>query len=291
MIKSKYELIKYNFQRIKHHFKMSYALADDETKFWSAYPRQVGPSELYELKSHLIIDGDTYIETIIAGIPDAHLRGYPKGLNRHIMNELTDLNTKGCRVSISFSLVPVPVSEAADMLHEVVLQNLQNQITAKKQESIHGVETVPLDMVFDYEDHRENYKKFHDRKHNVFHSTLIIVLAAKNIDNLRTTKSLVMQNSKANLFLQNHRNGGKKRRSCWRSRSLDGNHTPLWKCFLRLQLYLRHFVHQTLRWMQKDNSMEWMQKQIRRLFSMNASFQASINFSSGLPDQERHLLC
>ncbi len=180
---------------------MSYKLADDEMKFWEAYPRQIGPSSIEELKSHLIIDNETYVETIVAGIPDANLRGYPKGLNRHIMNELTDLNTKGCRVSISFSLVPIPVAEASQMLQEVVIQNLQNQITAKKSQRIEGVETVPLELIFDYDDHRENFKKFHDRKHNVFHSTLIIVLAAKSIDNLRTTKSLVMQKLRGKLIL------------------------------------------------------------------------------------------
>lgn len=92
--KSKYEMLKYNIQKLRHHFKMSYQLADDETKFWQAYPRMIGPAEIYELKSHLIVDNDTFIETIIVGIPDANLRGYPKGLNRHIMDELTDLNTK-----------------------------------------------------------------------------------------------------------------------------------------------------------------------------------------------------
>jgi hypothetical protein len=191
----KIEKLKHRFKRLRHHVEMSYKLADDEMKFWDAYPRQVGPSSIEELKSHLIIDDETHVETIIAGIPDANLRGYPKGLNRHIMNELTDLNTKGCRVSISFSLVPIPVTEASQMLQEVVIQNLQNQITAKKSQRIEGVETVPLELIFDYEDHRENFKKFHDRKHNVFHSMLIIVLAARNLDTLRTTKSLVMQKS------------------------------------------------------------------------------------------------
>jgi hypothetical protein len=75
-------------------------------KFWEAYPRQVG-LRAWELKSRLFIDNETYVETIVAGIPDAN-SGYPKGLNRHIMNELTDLNTKGCRVSISFSLSQSP---------------------------------------------------------------------------------------------------------------------------------------------------------------------------------------
>ncbi len=193
--------LKHTFKRFKHHVTMSYKLADDEMKFWEAYPRQVGPSSIEELKSHLIIDNETYVETIVAGIPDANLRGYPKGLNRHIMNELTDLNTKGCRVSISFSLVPIPVTEASQMLQEVVIQNLQNQITAKKSQRIEGVETVPLELIFDYDDHRENFKKFHDRKHNVFHSMLIIVLAAKSIDDLRTTKSLVMQKLRGKLIL------------------------------------------------------------------------------------------
>jgi len=197
----KIEKLKHRFKRLRHHVEMSYKLADDEMKFWDAYPRQVGPSSIEELKSHLIIDDETHVETIIAGIPDANLRGYPKGLNRHIMNELTDLNTKGCRVSISFSLVPIPVTEASQMLQEVVIQNLQNQITAKKSQRIEGVETVPLELIFDYEDHRENFKKFHDRKHNVFHSMLIIVLAARNLDTLRTTKSLVMQKLRGKLIL------------------------------------------------------------------------------------------
>src|SRR4030042_5269034 len=90
--------LKHRFKRFRHHVTMSYKLADDEMKFWEAYPRQVGPSSIEELKSHLIIDNETCVETIVAGIPDANLRGYPKGLNRHIMNELTELNTKGCRV-------------------------------------------------------------------------------------------------------------------------------------------------------------------------------------------------
>lgn len=194
-------MLKYNIQKLKHHFKMSYQLADDETKFWQQYPRMIGPAEIYEVKSHLIVDNDTFIETIIVGIPDANLRGYPKGLNRHIMDELTDLNTKGCRVSISFSLVPVPIPEASRMLSDVITMNRQNQITAKKQEVANGVEQVPLDLIFDYEDEKENSKRFHDRKHNVFHSTLIIVLAAKSIDALRTTKSIVVNKLKGKLVL------------------------------------------------------------------------------------------
>lgn len=196
------EKVKYNIMRLKHHLKSSYKLAEDETKFWEAYPRLISPAELYELKTHCIIDGETYIETIIAGIPGgSNLRGYPKGLNRHIMNDLTDLNMEGCRVSICFSLVPIPVTETAGLLDDTIMTNRQNQITAAKQTTFEGVETVPLDLVFDYEDHKDNYKRFHDRKHNVFHSMLIIVLAARSIEALRSTKSMVKQKLKGKLVL------------------------------------------------------------------------------------------
>lgn len=182
---------------IRHRVRSAKRQAESDL-FWSDLARKIAPAVIEEFPTHLLIDNEIMVECIVVGIPQFNTEGYPPNLNPHILDELLDLTTKGCRVAYSFTLVPIPTAVAADMIAHAAFVNMANQITGKQNNPL---DLVPMNLELDYQDFKTNYTEIHRRQQNMFHSSFIITMSARSENELRITKSHVIQKLKANRIL------------------------------------------------------------------------------------------
>ena len=180
------------------HKKQTATDAMDEVKFFDAMCRQVTPAKIEERVNCLVINEDTYVKTLIVGVPHGDKDGYPRNISNQLIDSLTELNTFGCTITYSVKFVPISIEKATNLIQKAVTTNLANQISGQKANVLGN---IPLSLKYDYQDFEANFAQVHRREQNMYHTVFTVVISADSLDSLRVAEGRVIQRLKSNLIL------------------------------------------------------------------------------------------
>ena len=165
--------------------------AKDEAKmerFWNHISRQIAPSLIEEKRNSVVIDEHIIAKSMVVGVPQADIEGYPTGMNPNVINEILDLSTQRCTIMYSFAISAISPKQATKMLEDAEFKNISNQKISQKQNSL-GV--IPTSLLIDHEDLRTNFRELYRHRQNMFNSSLIITMFGSDVDEITKTMSYV----------------------------------------------------------------------------------------------------
>jgi len=169
-----------------------------EVRFFDSLSRQITPAKIEEKENCLIINEESYIKTIIVGVPTGDKDGYPRNLPKQLIDSLTELNTFGCTITYSVKFIPISIEKSTDMIQAAVTNNLAGQIAGQKSNVLGN---VPLALKYDYMDFEANFAQVHRREQNMFHTVFTVIISADTYESLRVAEGRVIQRLKSNLIL------------------------------------------------------------------------------------------
>lgn len=174
--------------RIKHHNRVA-ADAVQEVDFFSPMCRRISPSMICENKTNLKINDKVYTQCLLVGVTSDDKDGYPREIEKNLIDRLTELNSFGCTITYSVMFKKTPINKAVRVLKKAITTNQANQIASKKS-SVLG--NVDLTLQFDYEDFAQNLKVVHKRNQNMFHTVFTVVISADSLESLRVAEGRVV---------------------------------------------------------------------------------------------------
>jgi len=172
--------------------------AIEEVRFFDSMSRRVTPPKLTEKVSHLEFNEDTYVKTLIVGVPSGDKDGYPRNIPDQLIDSLTELNTFGCTITYSVKFIPISIQKATNLIQQAVTTNLANQISGQKANILGN---IPMALKYDYEDFEANFAQVHRREQNMYHTVFTIIISADSMESLRVAEGRVVQRLKSNLIL------------------------------------------------------------------------------------------
>jgi len=184
-IMNKIRIIK---SRTIHHNRVASDAVKD-ADYFSPMCRRVSPSMVIENKTNLKFNDNVFTQCILVGVTSDEKDGYPREIEKNLIDRLTELNTFGCTITYSVMFKKTPLNKAVRMLKKAVTTNQANQIASRKS-SVLG--NVDLTLQFDYEDFERNLKVVHKRNQNMFHTVFTVVISADSLESLRVARGRVV---------------------------------------------------------------------------------------------------
>lgn len=190
-IMNKLKITKY---RIKHHNRVA-ADAVQEADFFSPMCRRISPSMICENKTDLKLNDMVYTQCLLVGVTSDDKDGYPREIEKNLIDRLTELNTFGCTITYSVVFKKTPINKSVRMLKKAITTNQANQIASVKSSALGNVD---LTLQFDYEDFAQNLKVVHKRNQNMFHTVFTVVISAYSRELLRVAVGRVVNRLSSN---------------------------------------------------------------------------------------------
>lgn len=180
--------------RTKHHNRVA-ADAVQEADFFRPMCRRLSPAMILENKNSLVFNDKVFTQCLLVGVTSDDKDGYPREIEKNLIDRLTELNTFGCTITYSVMFKKTPLNKAVRMLKKAVTTNQANQIASRKS-SVLG--NVDLTLQFDYDDFAQNLKVVHKRNQNMFHTVFTVIISADSLESLRVAEGRVVNRLRSN---------------------------------------------------------------------------------------------
>jgi len=168
-------------RNVQHQHGNAVAAAKTEI-YWDSIAKQIEPELIEELPGYLVINQDTFVKSIVVGIPISKADGWPAGLSPEFQDQILDTGmSEGCTISISSTFIQVPQDEALALLEGVMFNNSSNrEISATRNPDGTASQYLEVDKkgyLYDYEQIKLGTQK-------MFHVAYIITIWADDMDTM-----------------------------------------------------------------------------------------------------------
>ena len=146
-----------------------------ETELWrKSISRLIAPSRLEVLDTHLLMDQQTCVRTLVCGLPSGSGgEGYPRDMTSKAIERIQELSFDGVKIMLSHGLVKIDNNQAKINLKRTSFTVNMEQ----KHQEINNGGNPDLELMCKGEDIVSNYRQIYFNSQKSFHSSFFVVIS------------------------------------------------------------------------------------------------------------------